>query len=274
MVGLLLFCFLLGRFKRYADKADTSSAVAVNPVELFAIQDAKRWQHLVTFDPNEADETTLRHLGFSPTNAKAIVEYRADHPFENRWQMLKVPGIHYQQFLLFKDSVLIRRKAGASHFRLKGKLAPFDPNALSLSQFEALGFSPQAASTIIRFREAIGQFQDKQTFARCHAVDSATFALLRPYIQLPERGRGHGNWAAKQKSQPNFRLRGKLAPFDPNALSRAQFEALGFSPKAANTIIRFREAIGRFQDKQTFARCYAVDSATFALLRPYILLPE
>ena len=106
-------------------------------------------------------------------------------------------------------------------------------------------------------------------------MDSATFALLRPYIQLPEQAqRSSRKGTTPRQGQPNFCQKGKLTPFDPNTLTQSEFEALGFSPKAATTIIHFREAIGQFKDKQTFGRCYAVDSATFALLRPYILLPE
>ncbi len=59
-------------------------------------------------------------------------------------------------------------------------------------------------------------------------------------------------------------------PFDPNHLDAAGFVALGFSPKQADVIVRYRYSIGGFKSKEDFAKCYVVSDKMMELLGPYI----
>lgn len=60
--------------------------------------------------------------------------------------------------------------------------------------------------------------------------------------------------------------------FDPNALDAAGFERLGFSPRQAEVILRYRASLGGFRDISQFADCYVVSREMFARLEPYITL--
>ena len=64
-----------------------------------------------------------------------------------------------------------------------------------------------------------------------------------------------------------------LIPFNPNEYTAGDFVELGFSPKQADVIIRFRDSSGGFRSADDFARCYVVSDAMFGMLEEYITIP-
>lgn len=65
-----------------------------------------------------------------------------------------------------------------------------------------------------------------------------------------------------------------LFGFDPNTVTSDSLQMLGFSVRQAQTILKYREKGGKFRVRGDFARMYVVDSARYAALAPYILLPD
>lgn len=61
--------------------------------------------------------------------------------------------------------------------------------------------------------------------------------------------------------------------FDPNTVSVADLQRLGFTPKQAASIDRYRQRGGRFRRKEDFARSYVVADSVFARLEPWIDIP-
>ena len=62
--------------------------------------------------------------------------------------------------------------------------------------------------------------------------------------------------------------------FNPNTIGADSLQLLGFSPKQAQSILNYRNKGGKFRVKRDFAKLYVVDSAKYAALVPYILLPD
>lgn len=63
-------------------------------------------------------------------------------------------------------------------------------------------------------------------------------------------------------------------PFDPNTVSAAELERLGFSAKQAQAILHYREAGGRFHRKSDFAKSFVVSEESFERLEPWIEIPK
>ncbi|MCI2082088.1 MAG: helix-hairpin-helix domain-containing protein [Bacteroidales bacterium] len=59
-------------------------------------------------------------------------------------------------------------------------------------------------------------------------------------------------------------------PFDPNIATQDEFERLGLSSRQAASIIRYREAGGKFFSKCDFKRMYTVSDSMYTKLEPYI----
>ena len=73
--------------------------------------------------------------------------------------------------------------------------------------------------------------------------------------------------------QGRFAPGGRFA-FDPNSISADSLQLLGFSAKQAQSIIKYRVKGGKFRYREDFSRLYVVDSAVYAALEEYIVLPH
>jgi competence protein ComEA len=65
-----------------------------------------------------------------------------------------------------------------------------------------------------------------------------------------------------------------LQKFNPNALSRQQWLALGLSAYATANVLKYRERAGGFRYKEQLARIYGLPPALYQELAPYIDLPS
>jgi len=65
-----------------------------------------------------------------------------------------------------------------------------------------------------------------------------------------------------------------MFPFDPNILTAAQWKLLGLSTAQANVILHYRAKGGHFYKKEDVKKIYAITSADYARLEPYINIPK
>lgn len=83
-------------------------------------------------------------------------------------------------------------------------------------------------------------------------------------------GGGGPNEGRQAAPEPELDIEPELFPFDPNIASEEEFERLGFSPKQAASILRWREAGGTFFCKKDFKKMYSVSDSAYRRLEPYI----
>ena len=142
-------------------------------------------------------------------------------------------------------------------------LFPFDPNAIDSAGLVRLGFTPRQARAIVRYRDRGGIFRRASDFGRLRVVDSAAYATLEPYMQIAD------TLAHTQRARADA-ARFRPIPFDPNTIDSAGLVLLGFTPRQARAIVRYRDRGGVFRRAADFARLWVVDSAAYAALEPYI----
>lgn len=66
----------------------------------------------------------------------------------------------------------------------------------------------------------------------------------------------------------------RLFLFDPNAVSKDELLAMGFSSGLATRLVNYRRKGGQFKLKRDLLKLYGMDSAFYEMLAPYINLPE
>ena len=93
----------------------------------------------------------------------------------------------------------------------------------------------------------------------------------RSGVAVPGTGGPEGIASGSGNSTP---ARKQAFPFNPNTITRDSLQLLGFSQRQAASIIKYRTKGGKFRVKRDFAKMYVVDSAKYAALEPFILLPD
>jgi len=80
--------------------------------------------------------------------------------------------------------------------------------------------------------------------------------------------------------QPHFADPGKpptdthLFAFDPNTINAQGWQQLGLKPYLAERIVKYRNKGGKFRVKEDIKKIFGFPKEQFALLQPYILLPD
>lgn len=62
--------------------------------------------------------------------------------------------------------------------------------------------------------------------------------------------------------------------FNPDTATEQTWKSLGFSPKQATVILKYRTKIGGFQYKEQLADCFVISEKDYNRIAPYILLPN
>lgn len=158
---------------------------------------------------------------------------------------------------------------------------PFDPNTADYRTMLSAGVPRTVAVNLIKWRESGKVFRIKEDVALCYGMTDSLFFLLEEYITIGEEFKIKRN-APKQSyySKPHstkkerHELKTELVSFSLDTVSVSYLELLGFTPKQANLVVRYREIIGGYHSFEKFAECYAVDSTMAERLRPYIIFKE
>ena len=63
---------------------------------------------------------------------------------------------------------------------------PFDPNSVTVTDLQRLGFSEKQALSIDSYRQKGGRFRRPSDFAKSYVVSDSVFQRLEPYIRIPK----------------------------------------------------------------------------------------
>lgn len=153
---------------------------------------------------------------------------------------------------------------------LKDSLKPFNPNDLSLEGWMSLGFSERQAEIIIKYKGIVGgEFTSKEQIKKCYVIDEEKYRELSPFILLPTQSKSNFVDYTFSKTKVVYKN------FNPNDLPQQGWEKLGFSPKQAETIMKYKQIIGgKFTSKEQIRKCFVIDDEKYAEMKAYILLPE
>lgn len=122
---------------------------------------------------------------------------------------------------------------------------PFNPNTVSISDLQRLGFTERQAQSIINYREKGGRFHRPADFAKSFVVADSVFRRLEPYIRIPK--------------------------VDLNAADSAALDALpGIGPYYAAKILEHRSRLCGFSYPEQLMDIYRFDSDRFDSLKDLV----
>jgi DNA uptake protein ComE-like DNA-binding protein len=133
---------------------------------------------------------------------------------------------------------------------------PFNPNNLTADQWKLLGLSEHQAEVIEHYVAKGGRFYRKEDVKKIYAITPADYKRLEPYINIPEL-----EYNAVKKAKP-----GEVIELN-SADSARMTMVRGVGASFAVRIIRYRNRLGGFYNKEQLKEIYGVDSAKYAEIK-------
>ncbi len=154
-----------------------------------------------------------------------------------------------------------------------GQLTNFDPNTLSQSGWENLGFSEKQAASILKFKRTIGRFDSKQQLADVYVISKEKFDEIEPFIQIKQvRETKKQPWVDTTSNKDN-----KAEPIIQIKLNKATKEELmqikGIGPYYADQVLEFRQKTGGFVEESQIDEIYMAEEAKEILKQAAIINP-
>ncbi len=143
----------------------------------------------------------------------------------------------------------------------------FDPNGLSESSWQKLGLSARQIKVIKNFENKGGHFYKKEDLQKIYSVTPEDYARLEPYISITPKE----NNKFKNTSLPYQRAAKPTILVELNAADSTSLETInGIGPAFAVRILKYRQRLGGYYNKNQLLEVYGLDSAKFNLLEQQV----
>ena len=128
----------------------------------------------------------------------------------------------------------------------------FNPNNLSLTQWEQLGLTGHQASIIKHYEAGGGHFYKKDDLKKIYGLTADDYQRLEPYITID------ADPYVAHKAQPGVLI--EINSADSARLTQIR----GVGPAFAARIIAYRQRLGGFRTVEQLKEIYGIDSARYA----------
>jgi len=152
-------------------------------------------------------------------------------------------------------------------------LFPFDPNKLSETDGQKLGFTKRQIQNIQHYLRAGGHFRKKTDLLKLYSIDEAFFDKIEAYILLPDSVSLVKNENRKDY-QPRTAFESKSKPvLDLNSADSAQLVSLkGIGPSFAKRILKYRNQLGGFIKPEQLMEVWGFTDSLFQLVSPQVFV--
>lgn len=158
------------------------------------------------------------------------------------------------------------------------RLAPFDPNALTDTDWEARGVPHFVAARLVKYRTAAGGFKSKAQLKKMYGLTDSLYQRLAPFLQLPDETPKR-EWPAYATSKPgssdkfpSFTNAGAtskfprkprhLQPFDLNTADTTQLMQIrGIGAGRAKWVIKYRNQLGGYLREEQLDEVFVLRDA-------------
>lgn len=151
----------------------------------------------------------------------------------------------------------------------------FDPNTLSVKKLRLLGLPDRVVNNLLNYRNKGGRFFAKEDLKKIYGMSSRDYQRLLPYISIAPKTKSPKSKQSPPKISPQSDTPSPLLQaFDPNTASQTELIALGISPKAAKTLLNFRNKGGTFRKKEDLKKVFGITAADYRTLEPFIQIEQ
>ncbi len=217
---------------------------------------------LFYFDPNSISKEELDSLNLPEFVKRNILNYRqAGGKFKEAEDVRKIYGVNDSLYSEIKDYIRIHQK-NKVNFHDAGPINVknynyFDPNTGNAEELVKSGLSPFQAKNIISYREKGGIFRKAADLLKIYGIDSATYFQIQDFVKIDD--------PQIITNPENFSLI-ELNSADTTDLLKLN----GIGPAYAQRIIKYRDLLGGFSNKNQLLEIYNFPPETFRKIESYI----
>lgn len=156
-----------------------------------------------------------------------------------------------------QDERSFERKSG-----ITVKLHAFDPNQAGFEKLCSLGFSEKTAKVLIKFRGKGFVFRKKDDLKKVYGVDETLYNKLSPYISIAEKS----ELSDTPKTTETKNVKGNIIELN-SADSTALTTLSGIGPAFAKRILKYRELLGGFSNKEQLREVYGLNEELYEKIK-------
>lgn len=147
-----------------------------------------------------------------------------------------------------------------------GELFPFDPNTITVADWQRLGLRERTAKTILNYVSKGGRFYKPEDLQKIWGLPEGFYNRVKDYIRLPEKKKYSTPFS---ESKPDFaREEKKPGTININEADTTALIALpGIGSKLSARIIAFREKLGGFYSVEQVGETYGLPDSTFQKIK-------
>lgn len=158
----------------------------------------------------------------------------------------------------------------------------FDPNKISTSEMEKMGFPSFVIQNMNKYREKGGVFKSSRDLKKIYGMEEVDFDQLEKWIKIPEQ-RETPSSPMKKREQEIFQP--KEVPesiksekiidfsFGINTADSVQLLKIsGIGPFYASAIVEYRNKLGGYVSLNQLMELYKMDTTRFLQIQPFLYL--
>lgn len=274
VLALLLLVFFSGLYfyEEFAvnDKIDRAAFFAkVDSIEN-ALQEKPITIDYFSFNPNTADSSTLRRLGFSSRQIRNLKNYRrAGGIFRKKEDFQKLYFVNDSIYKVYESYLFIPQKKEVENAKsykkftkvkkdesvtqISGSLFMFNPNTITKEQWKQLGVSGKISTIIQNYLSKGGYFYKKEDLKKIYGLSDATYARLESYIVIPKK--------EKAVSMPDI--------YDLNTVTQEDLQKLKLNKSMARKVVKYREKLGGYAQMSQLLQVYNMNEYSLNLLKKH-----
>lgn len=210
---------------------------------------------LFKFNPNSISDSDWKRLGFTDKQISVIKKYLSKGGrFYKKEDLAKIYVVSEEQFKRVENYIDIpstsESQKGKAEEVLDLVLNPeyfeFDPNTISLKEWQKLGLSKKQGDVILNYISKGGRFYKKEDLKKIYSITEEQFKNLEPYIRIDEA-------KTVQSSSSNIIVEINSA----DSLQLIQVRGIGAS--YASRILKYRNKLGGFYNKEQLLEVYGLN---------------
>lgn len=214
------------------------------------------------FDPNNLPLKEWQKLGLKDRQIAMIKKYESKGgKFYQPADLAKMYSISEEEYQILKPYIRIETKFEVTSKKVLTPF-PFDPNSISKEDLKKMKMRESLINSIINFRDKGGKFYEKKDLQKIYTITEEEYAFLEPFIIIEKDSIQSG--ALSTKFSDSLLIEINTA----DSLDLQQLKGIG--PAFSKRIIKYRNLLGGYYDKNQLLEVYGMDKKRFDGLKNQI----